>query len=251
MNQFIKINLSKRFNVDIYYNNELINYFNSYNYDTSKLIDKLKGLYTKSYFLVPSKINYLSWGYEKVFYPFSNKLFKIINTNKGSTSLQLHPLKSEQYISLSDNTKIFDGETIYNLKYNKFMKIPKSTVHRQLKDSIVFEEQDNIIFDNNETIRILDDFGRKTHDKRDCYKYLLPQNKNNIQVFNKYNIHSNKDMDKFVFLIDGYVIIEINKEEINLDQQNELYFISSNVLIKNIVGNVYITNCYYYEVNNE
>lgn len=247
----LDIKTSKNFNVDIYENKELIKYFNDNNIHTTKIIAELKSIANKPYFLVPYIVNEVAWGYEKVFYPFSTKLFKIINTSKGNTSLQFHPLKNEQYISLCDSTKILDDKNSYNLKNNQFMKIPRNTIHRQLKGSIVFEEQDNIIFDNNETIRLLDDMGRKVNFKNEYYKYLLPQNKNNIKINKNYTIHNNKDFDKFVFILDGYIIINDSNEDIILNRTQELYFVNKDTKIKDIVGNVYITDCIYYEVNDE
>ena len=61
-------------------------------------------------FKVPSYIKECAWGSEKIFIAFSNKLFKVINTYKNDTSLQLHPLKKEMWFTSTcslDLPKIF------------------------------------------------------------------------------------------------------------------------------------------------
>lgn len=242
----IKIVENKNVDLSIYSDSESIKYLNENNRLTKSNLDYIMELMKKDYFIVPSKIVKQSWGAEKVFYPFSNKLFKVLSTHLGNTSLQLHPLKSEKYLSLSDKTIVLDESNEYDLKKFEFVDIKKNTIHCLKKDSKVFEEQDNNLFDSNETIRIYDSLGRSTNQPGEYYKYLLPQYKNNMFFDNCYENKYSLDCDKFIFIAEGKIIIEINNKEIILDKNEELYFISKNVKIKRILGKIRIIDCIYY-----
>ena len=248
MDNLFEIKFSYDFNIDIYKNSKYTKYFNQYNKETKKIIKEIENNYKNNYFLVPSKIYETAWGWEKVFLPFTSMLFKILNTNKANTSLQIHPLKSEKYISLNNNTIIFDGIRKYKMEKNSTILIPKNTLHQQKKGSLVLEEQDNVIFDNKETIRIYDDLNRKINSKKEYYKYLLPQYKGKIQISNKYENIYKEQYDRFVFIINGYLIINKDGEKIKLDKDNELYFIGKKVTIEKIMGDVYVTRCKYYKL---
>lgn len=248
MDNTFEIKFSNNYDLSLYKNPKFAKYFNLYNKETKRIVNEIDNKYKDNYFVVPSVFYETAWGWEKVFLPFTSVLFKVLSTNKANTSLQFHPLKSEQYIALNNNTKVFDGTTIYEMKKNNFMRVPRNTLHQQKRGSLVLEEQDNVLFDNQETIRIFDDLNRKINNKKDYYKYLLPQYKNKILFSKKYSSFNKENVDRFAFIIDGYLIINVNGEEIKLDKEKELYFIGKKVLIKKIVGYVYVTKCKYYKL---
>ena len=88
------INIVEKLDQDlsIYSNNALIPYLNECNQYTINELTLINDLMKKSYFKVPCIFINQAWGTEKVFYPFSTKLFKIISNNLVDTSLQLHPI---------------------------------------------------------------------------------------------------------------------------------------------------------------
>lgn len=247
----IKIEESKKVNLTIYKSNELKEYLNQNNILSFEKIKEIEDMIKFGYFKVPSVIINQSWGVEKVFLPFSNKLFKVITTNLGNTSIQLHPLKGEKYISLSDSTVLYDGEKEINLKKYKYVDIIKNTIHSMNKGSKVFEEQDNVIFDKNETIRIFDSLGRNVNTPYEYYKYLLPQFKNKMIFSDIPNNDYSEDTDKFIFIIDGSIDIQFNDKLINLNGNEDLFFIRNDIKIEKIIGNYKIIDCIYYKVENE
>lgn len=241
----INITITDEQNFSIYDCDEKL--MNEYNRITKSKIKELKNKITKGFFDVPFIYYDQAWGTEKVFLPFTNKLFKVIETNKGDTSVQLHPLKSEEYVALNDNTIIYDGNNSEKIdKYNSVL-IRNNTIHSLYKDSKVFEEQDNNIFDSNETIRIYDKLGRKINEPIDYYKYLLPHIQNKIEHSSRDNNLYN-DKDRFIFIIDGYILIEYNGVEYKLDKEDQLYFLDKNVLIKGVFGNTKISKINYYNM---
>ncbi len=242
----INIGVTSERNFSIYSNSQITELMNNYNKYTKKNIEKINRLISKKYFIVPSLIFELDWGNEKVFLPFTNKLFKIISTYKGNTSLQLHPLKSEKYISLSDATVVNDEEKEVLLKKSEFVSINNNTIHSLKKNSIVFEEQDNNMFDLNETIRIHDSLGRNTNSPQEYYKYLLPHIKNKMQFDKVSENHYSNKSDKFVFIVDGLVKIMVDGQEIELNKINELYFVDRSIEILSVSGIARIVDCNYY-----
>ena len=237
-------------NLDIYKIDKLKEYLNDNNILTTNKIDEIDNGIKKGYFKVPYIFQDQAWGKEKVFLPFSNKLFKIVTTSKGNTSIQLHPLKSEKYISLDDNTLIFSENNEIRLKKYMSADIKRNTIHSMSKDSTIFEEQDNNLFDKNETIRIFDSLGRKVNNPQDYYKYLLPQYKNNIVISDIPNNEYDENKDKFIFIIDGSISIKVNNKIINLEGKEELIYLKKDIAIEKIIGKYKIMNCIYYEVEN-
>ena len=236
--------------LSLYTNNDLIPYLNEYNQFTINELSLINDLMKQNYFKVPSILINQAWGTEKAFYPFSTKLFKIISNNLGDTSLQLHPIKNEYYISLSDETIVIDEEKEYKMKKFSTVNIPKNTIHSLKKGSKVFEEQDNNLFDNRETIRIFDSLNRKVDSPQDYLKYLLPQHKDKMELNGRIESDYTLNGDKFVFLIEGEIVIKDDGKQNSLNEKEELYFFKNSVEIKEIKGKAKIIDCRYYGVNN-
>lgn len=236
--------------LSIYTNNDLIPYLNECNQFTVNELSLINDLMKQNYFKVPSILINQAWGTEKVFYPFSTKLFRVIFNNLGNTSLQLHPIKSEYYISLRDETIVIDEDKEYKMEKFSTVNIPKNTIHSLRKGSKVFEEQDNNLFDNRETIRILDSLNRKVDSPNDYLKYLLPQHKNKIELNSSIENNYTLNGDKFIFLIEGEIVIKDDGKQNSLNEKEELYFFKNSVEIKEIKGKAKIIDCRYYGVNN-
>ena len=170
----------------------------------------------------------------------------MLDTNLADTSLQLHPLKTEKYYCLNDNTVITDTTNNIKCKKEEYVSIPNNTIHSLLKGSRVFEEQDNLIFDNVETIRINDKLNRKVSSPQEYVKYLLPQF---LKKFSKENLlNYNGENSKFIFIADGEVEIECNNEKIILNEKEELYYLSKRVKINKVKGYVRIIECEFYKL---
>lgn len=246
MNKVYKIDITKNFDFSIYSDATLLNIMNEYNKITYKDRNKILYLQQQDFFKVPHvEFSYL-WGKEKVFYPFSSKLFKVLDTNLADTSLQLHPLKTEKYYCLNDNTSITDTTNNIKFKKGEYVSIPNNTIHSLLKGSRVFEEQDNLIFDNVETIRINDKLNRKVSTPQEYVKYLLPQFS---KKFSKENLSNyNGENSKFIFVADGEVEIECNNEKTILNEKEELYYLSKQVKINEVKGYVRIIECEFYKL---
>lgn len=247
----IKFIESENLSLDIYKNKEIESYLNNYNILTTKQIDKIEKNIKKGYFKVPYVLINQAWGIEKVFIPFSNKLFKVLKNDISNTSVQFHPLKSEKYISLSDNTVVYDEEKEYKIKKYQCVDIQRNTIHSMKKGSKIFEEQDNVLFDKSETMRIYDLLGRKINSPQEYYKYLLPQFKNKMIIQEDIpNNEYEEGKDKFIFLIDGTINIKINNEIVTLNGNEDLYYFDKNIKIEKIIGKYKIINCIFYKVVN-
>ncbi len=246
MNKVYKIDITKKFDFSIYSDATLLNIMNEYNKITYKDRNKILYLQQQNFFKVPHvEFSYL-WGKEKVFYPFSSKLFKVLDTNLADTSLQFHPLKTEKYYCLNDNTAITDTTNNIKCKKGEYVSIPNNAIHSLLKGSRVFEEQDNLIFDNVETIRINDKLNRKVSTPQEYVKYLLPQF---LKKFSKENLlNYNGENSKFIFIADGEVEIECNNEKTILNEKEELYYLSKRVKINKVKGYVRIIECEFYKL---
>jgi len=240
------IKLNKTFDLSVYQNQDFIPYLNLYNKFTSDNIILIKELIENGYFIVPSNIYHFAWGFEKTFMPFSDKLFKIISNNKGDTSLQIHPIKNEKWISLNNNSVVYDQTKEFLLRKYKQVIIPKNTVHALKKNAHILEIQDNNIFDSKETLRIYDKLGRETSLPNDYYKYFMPYLVSEF-IFKDPTFNNDQNGDRILFLFDGYVQIEYNGQIIKLDKTEELYFLKENVKIINIIGNSIISLCSYYK----
>ncbi len=252
-NRPIKIDYDNKFNLSVFKDSRLKFLLNNNNIQTLKYLCMFKNLYNNGWFEVPFIENKLSWGHERLFIPFTNKLFKILENDINDTSLQLHPLKTERWLSLSDKSFLEDEFGLKKFQYLSYIEVPKNTIHLLKKNSLVFEEQDNNLFDNNETIRIYDKLGRKINDEKDYYKQLLPQYRGKIK---KLNINSELNnipggrKDKFIFIIKGKVEIKYNEKKYILNKEKSLFFICSNCEIISIDGISRIVNCKYYKVIN-
>lgn len=244
MNNCLNIICTNEVNLSLYEKLDLLKIMNPYNQLTVANLDILKKLLKNQYFKVPSKIYLLDWGTEKVFVPFTNKLFKVLETTKGDTSVQLHPLKTEKYFSLSDDTVITNGQESVNLNLGTHIYIPRNTIHCMRNGSKVFEEQDNLIFDNKETVRLYDKLGRKVDTKQDYMKYLLPQFLDKWNTDNIENYTGNNN--KFVFIEDGIVTIKFGGKIVNLTEREELYYLGNDVEIVKYSGLIRIIECNYY-----
>ena len=236
--------------LDLYDSFAYATYLNYSNSITAKNIVTIKRLLNSNLFVVPSFIEKKAWGFEKIFYPFTNKLFKVLHTTDGQTSLQLHPLKSEMLIALNEETVVCDDKNEFRLGFFQKTVISRNTIHSMKQGAIAFEEQDNVLFDDDETIRIEDYHNRKINCEKEYYKLLLPSLKNKIKIKNvdvSFS-HLNSKNDRFLFLATGTVTLESDGEKILLDRKNELYFIGKGITILEINGIVYASKCVYYKM---
>lgn len=252
-NKIIKINYDNKFNLSAFKDSKLKLLLNDNNKVTLDYLNVLEELYKKGWFEVPFTLNKLSWGCEKVFVPFTDKLFKVLENDINDTSVQIHPIKNERWLSLSNLSNIEDENGVKKFPYLDYVDIPKNTIHSLRKGSIVFEEQDNNLFDNNETIRIYDKLGRKVNKEVDYYKRLLPQYRGDlkkIKVESELNNIPLEENDKFIFIISGNVKIKFKGKSHSLNKEKTLFFISSECEILSIDGLSRIVNCKYYKVVN-
>lgn len=239
-------------NFDIYDDFTFNNEFNEYNKKTSAMIEGIKDYCNYPFFKVPYYDKKMIWGKERIFYPFSDKLFKIIIA-ENDLSVQLHPLKREEWIPLVESN-IFDGSKCIRVNSNQKIDIKPNTVHEIKKESMIFEIQDNMLFDDNETIRIYDSNGRKTDDFKNIYKYLMPQLKKEIKIYNiiSENVCNdiNFERDIFVFIINGKVSLNLPDKAIKLEDKQLYYINGEYAKYLKIYGNVYICNVNYYIITN-
>ena len=219
---------TKQKNLDIYKGNLPLN---EYNKMSKSNLENIENLLVLDFFEVPSYTKKLVWGEEIIFYPFTDKLFKIVKTTKNDTSIQLHPRKSEIWYPLS-NSIVYNGYKWNNVFKGKCINIPKNAIHCMKKDSIVFEVQDNTMFDDFETIRLFDINGREINNNQECFNYILPHNFNHIKVENIPKMQ-NLNSDFFIFIIDGE-----NKVGDIILKKNRLYYIKKHCRNLFINGNV-------------
>ena len=215
--------------------------FNEYNIKTKDNLSMISELLEKDYFEVPYYIRKRKWGEEKVYLPFTNKLFKVINTSFNDTSVQLHPSKTEVWYPLK-NSNIYNGKEWINVGTTNKIIIPSHTIHCMKRGSIVFEEQDNNFLDNNETIRLFDINKREIKNKYEYINYILPQHKNKMLITINKNIMTNNDF--YLFVIDG-----INKIKEKVLDKNKLYYVKKELLNDLVInGNVIISEAIYYKM---
>ena len=233
-------NITNDICLDIYLNYNFN--LNDYNKVTKQNICDLKQYLDKDYFVVPSYIRYTEWGFERIFFPFTDKLFKIVSTNHNDTSIQLHPRKSEVWYPLVNST-IFDGNKWINVTNKNKIIIPKNSIHCMKYNSSVFEVQDNSFFDTEETIRIFDINNRIIEDKDKYLKYCLPHNKDKLKIeHNQNNIHVKGDV--FLFIIDGQA--KINGTNL---VSNELYYVKEKMIkMIEMKGNIVVVPAIYINV---
>lgn len=231
--------LTKHINFDIYKQEKEL--LNTYNKKTLKHLNELEQLIQQDIFEVPSYIRNTIWGYERIFYPFTNKLMKVVVTEKEETSCQLHPRKNEIWYPIKPSI-VYDGKEYIETKLKEQIIIPKNSVHSMQKGGKIFEVQDNTLYDNDETIRIFDKSGRKVHKKQDYMNYLLPHNINKVVI--KKHVNKNMKTKFFLFIIKG----EGRFGKIKLEE-NKLYFIKNSKNLK-VKGNYVKVDAYFYEQDN-
>lgn len=235
--------LTDNISLDIYKDKKIYSLFNDYNVKTSLNVEKIEKLLCKGVFKVPYYEKETAWGYETIYFPFTNKLFKIINTKYNDTSLQLHPIKNEIWYPLKD-VVINDGIRDINVDKSITINIPSRTVHNLLKDSIVFEVQDNIVFEYDETYRIFDKCNRDIQlDKFNAFHFL---NNNKIDLINDKLIIKKQKLktDCFIYSKEMDVLIKYNNKQ-KLIKKNELWFLSKETIILNNIEDVIIVESKY------
>lgn len=245
----LKLDITKNFSTDVY-NNIYDKVFNEYNKVSNKNIKKIQELYNNNRcFEVPFLENTLAWGKEKVYYPFTSILVKIIDTYKGRTSVQFHPLKEENWFSLNDKTKYYDGIKWSTLPKFDGIRIPPNSIHSLEQNSFILEIQDNNLFDHKETVRIKDFLGREVDKEEEYIKYLIPTKKGKIlRISNNEYSSNDNSFDYFIFPLDEDVTVIYDDIKYNLKKLN-LYFIKKGFKnIENSNKSICI-GCKYYEKN--
>ena len=137
--------------------------------------------------------------------------------------------------ALSKKTTYFDGNNWNKLKKYSGIRIPRRTVHSLEKGSYVLEIQDNVIFDNNETIRIKDFLGRKIDNIEDYLKYLIPTKRGIIsQLTTKNYLRVDKNCDNLIFSFEDKTVIKYDGDKEYSIEKNILYLTkdSINILVK-------------------
>lgn len=229
--------------IEIYKNKNLSNLFNDINNKTTKDISLLENIFNEKIFKVPSFKKKLSWGYETIFLPFTNKLFKIIETKYNATSLQLHPIKNETWYPLK-NVTINDGLKDIKIEHDTIIDIPRKSTHSLCKGATIFEVQDNIPFQYDETYRIYDASNRTVHPSIfNAYHFLKKDNIKLIDDNLSIKPHTLLN-DSFIFSKDDDVTVEADKKVSKLKKQ-ELWFLSKGTKILNNLNNVIIVKAEY------
>lgn len=219
------IKISKTKNLNVYKDKNYKMLFNDYNKSTLNKLDFIENSIKLPYFEVPTYTRKTIWGKEIIFIPFTDKLFKIVDTYIDDTSIQLHPLKNEKWFPLKE-TIIYDGKKLITVNSSDIVSIDSKSIHCMKKDGMVFEIQDNIIFDGKETIRIFDVNNREIADDITILKNTMPQIRNNVKIIkNKIINKINNQNDLFIFCIDGEINLKVNKKNIRLNT-HKLYYIN-------------------------
>lgn len=250
INDLLKFDITEKFSLDIY-NKNYYNVFNDYNKVSFDNKQRIQELYNKSEcFEVPYLENNLAWGKEKVYYPFTSTLVKIIETDKGRTSVQFHPLKEENWFSLNDITKYYDGNKWTKLSRFEGIRILPNAIHSLEQKSFVLEIQDNNLFDQKETMRIKDFFNRKVDQEEDYIKYLMPTKKGKIlTITNNDYIPNDNSVDYLVFPLEKVVTVKYDNIEYDLKKQN-LYFVKKGFKTIDNSNKSICIRCNYYEKKN-
>ena len=129
-------------------------------------------------------------------------------------------------------TIVIDEEKEYKMKKFSTVNISKNTIHSLKKGSKVFEEQDNNLFDNRETIRIFDFLNRKVDSPQDYLKYLLPQHKDKMELNGSIESDYTLNGDKFVFFIEGEIIVEDKGKKFFLTKMKNYIFLKIQLKLK-------------------
>ena len=241
--KYLEVRYCDFFDEKIYLNKKINNLFNDINKYTLNNIDKISELYNSKVFKVPSYIKECAWGSEKIFLAFSNKLFKVIDTSLNDTSLQLHPLKKEIWYPIK-KCVINDGKKDISVDKRDKIIIKENTVHSLRKGSIVFEVQDNTLFNHLETIRIYDESNREIHEDR-FYSHNMPMFRNKIKIIKM--LKGEKcvlQKNSFIYSFDNINILNETKYEIN---KNELWYLSKGTEILDD-GDYLIIECKFFKL---
>ena len=241
--KYFEIGYSSLFNKELYLNPKINRLFNEVNTYTLKNIGKVCELYGNKVFKVPSYIKECAWGSEKIFLAFSNKLFKVIDTSKSDTSIQLHPLKKEIWYPLKQSV-INDGKKDIVVDTINEIIIKENTVHSLRKNSVVFEVQDNTLFNHLETIRIYDESNREIHEDI-FYSHNMPMFRNKIKIIKR--INSKKCILKnnsFIFSFSDVKVLNDKEYKIN---KNELWYLSKGTEILDD-GDYLVINCKFFKI---
>lgn len=232
------LTMTKNVNLDVYKNPLYINNLNEYNLHSYENIELIKELLKNDYFIVPSYTKKTEWGDEIIYYPFTNKLFKVINTYINDTSIQVHPLKCEKWYPLKESN-IFDGYKWIPVNKTKIVDIKRNSIHCMKKNGKVFEIQDNNLFDKRETIRIYDVNNRPIDTSQNILNNTMPNNKNNVLIIDN-NLKLESLYDILLYIIDGNAYI--NNKKI---KSNTLYYIKNK-----LISNIRINGIFAYEEAN-
>lgn len=215
--------------LELYEKAEYIKNLNFYNKKTISVIGRIKRSLSLPFFSVPYLDIKKVWGIERIFYCFTDKLFKILYVNFSDTSLQYHVLKNEKWYPL-EKSFINDGKTEWVVNQNMYIDIPKYSLHCIKKGSVIFEVQDNYPFDNIETIRIKDINNRKLAEKSIISKYIKKNYENNLNIKKRLsNTFINLKRDIFIFSIEDVEIkVYFLKKKKSLKlKKNHLYYFNS------------------------
>lgn len=241
--KYYEIDYSSFFDKEIYLNPKINILFNEVNKYTIENIDKICELYNSKIFKVPSYIKECAWGSEKIFIAFSNKLFKVINTYKNDTSLQLHPLKKEMWYPIKKSI-INDGKKDIVVNTTDEIIIKENTVHSLRKGSVVFEVQDNTLFNHLETIRIYDESNREIHEDR-FYSHNMPMFRNRIKIIKRFYVKKCiLKNNSFIFSFSDVRVLNEKEYKIN---KNELWYLSKGTHILND-GDYLVISCKFFKI---
>ena len=235
--------ITSNITLEMYENGEN-NLFNDINkYKMSKISD-LQKLLKKDAFLVPYYVLDTAWGNEKIYMPFTSNLFKIITTSINDTSVQIHPLKNESWYSLND-VEVYDGKNILKIGKNHKITIRKCTVHSLKKGGRVFEVQDNIPFDYDETLRIYDSSNRSIQpSKFNAYSFI---HDDKIKIENNEMFHKKCSIrNSFIFAKEP-LEIRVKSKKIKINKEDLWYVKGEFEIIDNIKEAIVIPAKYYKE----
>lgn len=135
-------------------------------------------------------------------------------------------------------------------KYSE-IRILSRTIHSLGKGSYVLEIQDNVVFDNKETMRIKDFLGRKIDNIEDYLKYLISTKKWTIsQLTTKNYLRIDKNCDYLIFSFEDKIVIKYNDNKEYSIEKNILYFAKKGFEVLNNDDNVVYIKCEYFETKN-
>lgn len=242
------IKISKAKNLNVYKDKNYKVLLNEYNKNTLNKLDFIENSIKLPYFEIPTYTKKTVWGQETIFIPFTDKLFKIVDTYIDDTSIQLHPLKNEKWFPLKE-TIIYNGKEWITVNSSDMVNIDSKSIHCMKKGGIVFEIQDNIIFDDKETIRIFDVNNREIADEKTILKNTMPQIMNNVEIIkNKIINKINNQNDLFIFCIAGEIKLKINGKNIHLNNRKLYYINQKYVKFIEISGICAMCTAKYFEV---